>query len=94
MLYRAVSDAESQQIARTGTFELGRAAQGKYFWDRPEHAVEFAQRIQDPFVVRATYLTQAAAQFVVLTFDAIGTGRFASEEQMNQGLLEIVRYED
>ena len=94
MLYRAVSDAESQQIARTGTFELGRAAQGKYFWDRPEHAVEFAQRIRDPWVVRAMYLTAFASTFASLTFDAIGPGRFASEEQMNQGLLEIVRYEE
>jgi hypothetical protein len=40
------------------------------------------------------YLTAFASTFASLTFDAIGPGRFASEEQMNQGLLEIVRYEE
>jgi hypothetical protein len=30
-LYRAISEAEYQQIVRTGKFELMRAAEGKYF---------------------------------------------------------------
>jgi hypothetical protein len=92
-LYRSVSEAELRQILRTGKFELHGAAEGKYFWEAFENAAQFADRIGDPQVVRALYLTDIAQDFTAMMFDGIGPGRFASEKEMNQGLLEISRYE-
>jgi hypothetical protein len=91
-LYRSVSLAEYGQIAETHTFELGKAAEGKYFWESERDARRFASRIGDPHVVAAVFVAEIAAMFdFIPSADAIGPARFAPEGIMNLGLLEMTK---
>jgi hypothetical protein len=86
----AISDAEMDQIRRTGRFEVGGATEGKYFWERRGDAKWFATQYGAPHVVCARYEAVAMPTFYRWAYlDGRGAARFADEEQMNYLLLEI-----
>jgi hypothetical protein len=91
-LYRAVSSEELAQIKRTGRFETARgSALGKYLWTNLPAAKAWAENFPGSSVVRANYDASVVKGFDVLgKVDGQQTAVFASEEQMNELLENVV----
>ena len=89
-LYQSISDGEATSIKNAKTFKLDGGVEGKYFWERLGDALRFGQQMGQTQIVRVRYEKKAAALFDRWTvLDGIGPARFANEEQMNDGLLEL-----
>lgn len=81
-LYRAVSEAEFEQVMRTGTFQAGpNSLGGKWFWESAESAQKFGQWAEGRGafkVVDARIPTVQADRFMRLeNLDGLGPARYA-----------------
>jgi hypothetical protein len=82
--------AEFEQIQRSGTFEYGGGAEGKYFWESLEDAIAWSKQFPGDRVVSAEYLSSAADEFWQGKLDGPHDARFADLTQMNKSLIRIV----
>jgi len=92
-LYRAVSEAEAAQIARTGVFEAGpNSLGGKWFAETIEHAREWGQRLGNPVILRVDLPTARANQLIrVERLDNIGPARYGELNQLEGAVIREVR---
>jgi RHS repeat-associated protein len=88
-LYRAVSNAEFEQIMRTGTFEIAENSLSvKWFAESAEHAAEWGNKMYggDKMafkIIDVTIPTVQADKFVRYeSLDGIGPARYATMEQL------------
>jgi hypothetical protein len=54
-LYRGVSQAELEQLLRTGRFAYGKGAEGKYFWEHLEDAIAWSKNFPTTVIGNARF---------------------------------------
>jgi len=91
-LFRAVNNAEFEQIMTTGTFEAGpNSLGGKWFWESAEHAEQFGQWAEGRGafkVVDAKIPTVQADKFMRLeSLDGIGPARYGELKQLTNAVI-------
>jgi len=91
-LYRAVSNAEFEQIMETGTFEAGaNSLGGKWFAETAEHANQWGEILEGKGafkVVDAKIPTVQADKFMRLErLDGIGPARYAELDQLKNAVI-------
>ena len=91
-LYRAVSEAEFEQVMRTGTFQAGpNALGGKWFWESAESAQKFGQWAEGKGafkVVDARIPTVEADRFMRLeNLDGLGPARYAELPELKNATI-------
>ena len=92
-LYRAVGEAEFEQIMRTGTFQAGpNSLAGKWFAESVEHAAQWGQLMEGKGafkIVDAQIPTVQANKFMRLErLDGIGPARYAELDQLNNAVIK------
>jgi RHS repeat-associated protein len=91
-LYRAVGDAEFEQIMRTGTFEAGpNSLAGKWFAESAEHAAQWGQILEGKGafkVVDAKIPTVQAEKLMrIESLDGIGPARYAELHELRNAVI-------
>ncbi len=86
-LYRAVSEAEFQQILRTGKFAMAPyALEGKFFAEHPEHAKAWGEALEGAgqYRIIEVELTAAVADELIrwMRLDGISPARYANLSQL------------
>jgi hypothetical protein len=92
-LYRAVGEAEFEQIMRTATFEAGpNSLGGKWFAESAEHAAQWGTKLEGKGafeVVDAQIPTVRANKFMrVESLDGIGPARYAELDQLKNAVIK------
>jgi len=90
--YRAVSNAEFEQIMETGTFEAGaNSLGGKWFAETAEHANQWGEILEGKGafkVVDAKIPSVEADKFMRLErLDGIGPARYAELDQLKNAVI-------
>jgi hypothetical protein len=95
-LYRAVSEAEFQQLMRTGTFEAApHTLEGKFFAETAEDAAAWGEALEGVGryrVVEVEFPTSAANTFVRWEkLDDIGPARYGELHQLRDAIIRWFR---
>jgi RHS repeat-associated protein len=91
-LYRAVGEAEFEQVMRTGTFQAGpNSLGGKWFAESAEHAAQWGQLLEGKGafkIIDAKIPTVQAEKFMRLeSLDGIGPARYAELDQLKNAVV-------
>ncbi|MBI5880045.1 MAG: hypothetical protein HZB53_20540 [Chloroflexi bacterium] len=84
-LYRAVSEAEFEQLLETGRFQIMPGTlEGKFFAETPDHARQWGQLFGGPFHVIEIDLDDLVANQLmrIERLDGIGPARFARVDEL------------
>ena len=97
-LYRAVSEAEFQDLTQNRVFQSGPSSlEGKWFAESADDAVEWGDLLQGPGnyrIIEVELSNEAAKQFFrVEKLDNIGPARYGELDQLHNTAFREVTYE-